>query len=62
MIPSSTPVPRPYAMTVGELREYLADLPDWAPVHVQTYDAQDCPDEHDPYLSYRDGVLTIEPA
>ncbi|MEU5838588.1 hypothetical protein ABZ820_33650 [Streptomyces diacarni] len=52
----------PHGMTVADLRVALADIPDWASVQVTTYDAMDCPEEHDPRLDYSAGTLTIDVA
>jgi hypothetical protein len=49
-------------MTVGDLKALLADVPDWAAVEVVTYDELDLPEEHDPYVEYSTGVLSIEAA
>ncbi|MFJ4051757.1 hypothetical protein ACIP29_37500 [Streptomyces coelicoflavus] len=52
----------PYRMTVADLRAALADLPDWAPVQVATYDDDGCVTDADPYIAYDHGVLTIDTA
>lgn len=56
----SAPATRTRTMTVADLRALLADVPDWAAVHVVTYDELDLPEEHDPCVEYRAGVLTID--
>lgn len=53
---------RTHTMTVADLKDQLADLPDWAAVQVLTYDETGCCEEHDPYLNYTAGVLTIDGA
>ncbi|MFI6960968.1 hypothetical protein [Streptomyces sp. NPDC050255] len=52
----------PARMTVADLREALAAVPDWAAVQVITYDADGCASEEDPHIDYGRGVLTIDVA
>ncbi|MFF4771074.1 hypothetical protein ACFY1V_31655 [Streptomyces sp. NPDC001255] len=57
------PVPRPHRMTVADLRAQIADMPDWAEVAVLSGGSEyEPPEETDPYLSYAQGLLLIEPA
>jgi hypothetical protein len=53
---------RTHLTTVADLRAAIADLPDWALVEVISYDEEGMAEEHDPYLDYSRGVLTIDAA
>lgn len=51
---------RQHPTTVADLKQLLADLPDWAAVQVVTQDETGCAAEHAPYVDYDRGVLTID--
>lgn len=57
------PASHAHRMTVGDLRDRLADLPDWAEVVVVSGgDEVEPPEESDPLLTYSQGLLLIETA
>lgn len=59
--PSYPGAVRTHTMTADDLRRLLEDVPDWAVIKVIAYD-EDCAEEHDPYITYAAGVLTIDVA
>jgi len=53
---------RTHVMTVADLRDQIADLPDWALVEVISYDEDGAAESRDPHIDYGHGVLTIDAA